>query len=156
MGRYPTLIGADTGSWLLATAGLLDGRRATIHWDEYDSLAGNLPRRQVLRDRALRIDGNRLSCGGVTTALDLILHLIREHHGAMLSLEVAAMFMHGTREPPWNFRMTPDAAIHGAVSLDAPEYRKPPAHPGNRAPQRDGPQEAGEPVQRGNRLHATG
>ena len=115
-GRYPTLIGMDTGSWLLATAGLLDGRRATIHWDEYDSLAETFPEVQVLRDRFV-IDGNRLSCGGVTTALDLILHLIREHHGAMLSLEVAAMFMHGIREPPWNFRMTPDAAIHGAVSL---------------------------------------
>lgn len=114
--RYPVLIGMDTGSWLLAAAGLLDGRRATIHWDELTALAEAFPEVEVLPDRFV-VDGNRLSCGGVTTAFDLTLHLIREHHGAMLSLEVAAMFMHGTREPPLAFRTTPDAKIHAAVAL---------------------------------------
>ncbi len=114
--RYLALIGMDTGSWLLAAAGLLDGRRATIHWDELAALAETFPEVEVTDDRFV-IDANRLSCGGVTTAFDLILHLIREQHGPMLALEVAAMFMHGTRETPWEYRRSKSAVIHAAVSL---------------------------------------
>lgn len=114
--RYGMLVGMDTGAWLLAAAGLLDGRRATIHWDEIGTLAETFPEVEVISDR-FTIDGNRLCCGGVTTAFDLILHLIGEQHGSMLALEVAALFMHGTREHASQYRATPDAAVHAVVSL---------------------------------------
>lgn len=114
--RYDVLIGMDTGAWLLAAAGLLDGHRATIHWDEISALAETFPEVEVVSDR-FTIDGNRMSCGGVTTAFDLILRLIGEQHGPMLALEVAALFMHGPREPNCEYRATPDATIHAVVSL---------------------------------------
>lgn len=96
--RFGTLVGLDTGSWLLAHAGLLDGHRATCHWDLLDGLAEAFPDVTVTEDRFV-IDGNRASCGGATTTLDLMLELIERRHGAALSLEVAALFMYGERDP---------------------------------------------------------
>ncbi|SET82455.1 Transcriptional regulator GlxA family, contains an amidase domain and an AraC-type DNA-binding HTH domain [Paracoccus homiensis] len=97
--RFRTLVGMDTGSWLLADAGLLEGRRATIHWDELGNLAETYPGTRVTDDRMVD-DGDILTCGGVTTTFDLALHLIEAHHGAMLRLEVASLFMHGEAAAP--------------------------------------------------------
>ncbi len=96
--RFDTMVGLDTGSWLLASAGLLDDRRATSHWDTLDALEETFPDITVTRDRFV-IDGNRASCGGATTTLDLMLNLIETHLGATLALEVAALFMYGERVP---------------------------------------------------------
>ena len=94
--RFKTLVGMDMGSWLLASAGLLDGRRATIHWDEIDAFAERFPDVTVSEDRIVK-DGNILSCGGVTTTFDLVLSLIEDHHGPMLGLEVSSLFMYGEK-----------------------------------------------------------
>ena len=90
--RYRVLGGFDTGSWLLADAGLLNGYRATIHWEELENFAERFPEVQVERTRRL-IDRDRISCGGVSTAFELILDLIGQQHGAALRLEVALLFM---------------------------------------------------------------
>lgn len=95
--RFTHLAALDTGSWLLAAAGLLDGRRATSHWDILASLGETFPEVTVVPGRYV-IDGDRLSCGGATTTLDMMLDLIARHHGAELSLEVGSMFMVGERE----------------------------------------------------------
>jgi len=97
--RFETVIGMDTGSWLMAAAGLLDGCRATIHWDELDGMAEHFPETEVVGDRFV-IDGSVLTCGGATTTFDLILELIGQRHGPALRLEVAALFMHGERRDP--------------------------------------------------------
>ncbi|MFT3688454.1 GlxA family transcriptional regulator [Paenirhodobacter sp.] len=112
--RFGTLVGLDTGAWLLAAAGLLSGRRVTIHWDEITHLAERFPDVTVVEDRVVH-DGDILSCGGTTTAFELILDLIEAHHGAMLRLEVAALFMHG-EAPPGAFRR-PGQVPEAAVSL---------------------------------------
>ena len=57
--RFRCVAGLDTGSWLMAAAGLLDGRRATIHWDEMDSLAEAFPQVSVTPERFV-IDGDRI------------------------------------------------------------------------------------------------
>ena len=90
--------GLCTAAFSLAKAGLLDGKRATIHWDEMETLAERFPEVDVTEDRFV-IDGDRISCGGTTTTFELMLHLIDAHHGAMLRLEVAALFMHGEADP---------------------------------------------------------
>ncbi len=117
-GRFRTLVGMDTGAWLMAAAGLLDGCRATIHWDELTALAEAFPDLDVTEDRFV-IDGNRITCGGVTTTFDLILELIRQRHGAPLRLEVAALFMHGERSHPTDpaLRMTGQQTVDAAVAL---------------------------------------
>jgi transcriptional regulator GlxA family with amidase domain len=96
--RFSTLVGLDTGAYLLAAAGLLDGRRATCHWDTLPQAAEAFPEVEFTEDRFV-IDADRISCGGATTTLELMLELIERRHGAALSLEVAALFMYGERAP---------------------------------------------------------
>lgn len=117
-GRFHTVVGLDTGSWLMAAAGLLDGRRATIHWDEMDRLAERFPQVNITPDRFV-IDGDRITCGGATTAFELMLHLIERDHGALLRLEVAALFMHGEADPHAEpmARLSRDRLVQAAVSI---------------------------------------
>lgn len=94
--RFAVVAGLDMGSWLMADAGLLEGRRATIHWEEFESFAEAFPQVVAQRSRYI-IDGNRITCSGATAAFDLALDLIRSAQGGALALEVAQIFM--TRLP---------------------------------------------------------
>lgn len=91
--RYQVLVGLDTGSWLLAAAGLLNGRQATIHHELHDAFAERFPAVEVRRVRWIR-DENRVSCGGAMAAFDLALDSIGATHGAAIALEVAQLFLH--------------------------------------------------------------
>ncbi len=77
-----------TGSHVLARAGLLDGYRCTIHWENLDSFAEAFPDIEVSTD-LFEIDRNRFTCCGGTAALDLMLHLIGRRHGAALATSVS-------------------------------------------------------------------
>lgn len=90
--RYDVLAGFDTGAWLLAQAGLLDGYQATIHWQELTRFAEHFPEVQAQRARHV-MDRNRITCTGALAAFDTMMELIGQHHGAALRLEVAALFM---------------------------------------------------------------
>ncbi len=90
--RYRVMAGFDTGSWLLARAGLLDGHRATIHWQELQGFAETFPDLHSERSRFVR-DGNRITCSGAQASFDLMLDLIGQSHGQALRLEVAALLM---------------------------------------------------------------
>jgi AraC family transcriptional regulator, carnitine catabolism transcriptional activator len=122
--RFGALVGMDTGAWLLAAAGLLGGRRATIHWDEMTAMAERFPEVEVV-DARFVIDGDRITCGGVTTAFDLMLALIEARHGPMLRLEVAGLFQPGARasgvpEPATGRRGVDRAVAAMRRSLEAP------------------------------------
>jgi transcriptional regulator GlxA family with amidase domain len=93
--RFKSLIGMDTGSWLLAEAGLLDHHRATIHWEELTGFSERFPEIDVVRERYV-IDRNRITCSGAMAAFDLVTHMIGRDQGQALALEVAQLFM--TRE----------------------------------------------------------
>ncbi|WP_327091447.1 DJ-1/PfpI family protein [Nonomuraea sp. NBC_01738] len=69
-----------TGSWLLAAAGLLDGRRATTHWAWADQLAAQYPQITIDAAPIFIRDGHVYTSAGVTSALDLTLALIEEDH----------------------------------------------------------------------------
>lgn len=90
--RFRTLAGLDTGSWLLAQAGLLNGHRATIHWEELTAFTERFPEVETCRKRYV-IDGDRITCSGAMAAFDLVMHLIGQDHGQALALEVAQLFM---------------------------------------------------------------
>ncbi|KPA19910.1 HTH-type transcriptional regulator CdhR [Shimia sp. SK013] len=90
--RFPTLCAMDTGSWLLAEAGLLDKHKATIHWEELTNFEERFPDIEALRERFV-IDDRRLTCSGAMAAFDLVLHLIGQQRGQALALEVAQLFM---------------------------------------------------------------
>lgn len=87
------LAGFDGASWLLAKAGLLNGYKATIHWQELERFEETFHDVIVSVERYV-IDRNRITAGGATTALDLMLRLIRETHGDALSLDVMRHFIY--------------------------------------------------------------
>lgn len=78
-----------TGAFVLAAAGLLDGRRATTHWAHTGTLATRYPRVEVDPD-VLYIDNGRvLTSAGKAAAMDLCLHLVRLDRGSMVANLVA-------------------------------------------------------------------
>src|SRR5215218_3467120 len=71
-----------TGAFILAAAGLLDGRTATTHWMHADELARQHPQVDVRADVLYVADGPVLTSAGKTAALDLCLHLVHTDLGA--------------------------------------------------------------------------
>jgi transcriptional regulator GlxA family with amidase domain len=80
--RAARVVSICTGAFALAAAGLLDGRPATTHWRWSDELQRRYPQVEVLANRLFVDDGDILTSAGVTTGIDLCLHLIRRDHGA--------------------------------------------------------------------------
>ena len=78
-----------SGAFILAAAGLLDGRRATTHWVACDLLEEVFPAVDVDRDRIYVRDGNVWTSAGVTAGMDLALALVEADHGRDAALEVA-------------------------------------------------------------------
>ncbi|MFN3646174.1 MAG: GlxA family transcriptional regulator [Gemmobacter sp.] len=86
--RGVTIGGLCTASWSLARAGLLDGRRATIHWENIDGFSEEFEEVNLTKS-VFVIDGNRLSTAGGTSSIDLMLKLIAADHGEDLANLVA-------------------------------------------------------------------
>ena len=129
--RFRAVGGIDAGAWVLARAGLLDGHRATVHWEDHEDLAAAHPQIEVLPDRYV-ISGARFTAGGAAPAADLMLRLIGARHGAALALQVAASFITTARDgaepqiatPAADRRLDPRVAAAIArmeARLDAPE-----------------------------------
>jgi transcriptional regulator GlxA family with amidase domain len=78
-----------TGAFLLAAAGLLDGRKATTHWRFADQLALRYPKVTVEADALFVRDGHIMTSAGVTSGIDLSLALVEEHLGADVARAVA-------------------------------------------------------------------
>ncbi|TWI31449.1 GlxA family transcriptional regulator [Paracoccus sulfuroxidans] len=87
----PLIGGFDTGAWMLAEAGLLAGRRATIHWMETEALAEAFPEIEVIAAPYVT-DGNTVTCGGAQGVLNWSLDLIGAHADDALRYDVANMF----------------------------------------------------------------
>lgn len=90
--RFSAIGAIDAGTWVLARAGLLNGYRATVHWEDFEDLAAAHPEIDVVPDRFV-IDRNRFTAGGAAPAADMMLHLIAQRHGAALARQVAASFI---------------------------------------------------------------
>ncbi|NBR88756.1 MAG: GlxA family transcriptional regulator [Rhodobacteraceae bacterium] len=72
--------GLCTAAYSLAKAGLLDGKRATIHWENQDSFIEEFEEVRLTKS-VFVVDGNRLSTAGGTSSIDLMLKLIADDHG---------------------------------------------------------------------------
>jgi len=88
-----------TGAMLLARAGLLDGRRATTHWNWCETLIRSAPRTDVDPDPIFVRDENVYTSAGVTAGMDLALALVEEDHGSRLALQVARNLVLYLRRP---------------------------------------------------------
>src|SRR5438477_11651489 len=88
-----------TGAMLLARAGLLDGRRATTHWNWCQTLMKRAPRARVDSDPIFVRDENIYTSAGVTAGMELALALVEEDHGSRLALQVARNLVLYLRRP---------------------------------------------------------
>ncbi|WP_407280719.1 GlxA family transcriptional regulator [Aromatoleum evansii] len=84
--------GVCTGTWALAQAGLLDGYRASIHWECISGLQEAFPK-VLVTNRLFTIEANRLTASGGTAPLDMMLNLIGKQHGRELMGAISEMFM---------------------------------------------------------------
>ena len=80
------------GTYILAKAGLLDGYRCTIHWENMSSTREEFPHLQ-LTDDIYEIDRDRYTCAGGTTAIDMMHHLVSMHHGRQLAAAISESFL---------------------------------------------------------------
>lgn len=87
------VIGIEAGSWVLAKAGLLDGRKATTHWEDLEAFSHRFPDVEMQSDRWV-MDGAFLTTGGAAPALDMMLALIRARHGYSMALDVASLYIY--------------------------------------------------------------
>jgi AraC family transcriptional regulator, glycine betaine-responsive activator len=91
--KGPVIGGVCTGAHSLAAAGLLDGRRATIHWENHDGFIEEFPDVDLTRS-VFVIDGNRMTTAGGTASIDLMLALIADDHGKDLANAVSDQLIH--------------------------------------------------------------
>jgi transcriptional regulator GlxA family with amidase domain len=81
-----------TGGYALAKAGLLDGYRATLHWENLSALREEFPRVR-LSDQLFSIDRDRFTCSGGTAPLDLMCNLIERRLGSKISQLISEQFI---------------------------------------------------------------
>lgn len=101
--RGTPIAAIDGGPWLLASAGLLDGHKATTHWEDLEEFATRFPNIDTQRDRFC-ISGPFATSGGAAPCIDMMLHLIALRHGQDLSRRVGSAFLYdpvpqGTQSP---------------------------------------------------------
>lgn len=97
LSRQRVLIGGiESGSWVLAAAGLLDGHEATTHWEDLEAFGAAFASVNVV-DEYYVFDRMRCTSGGAAPTLDMILEILRLRHGLALAMEAARFFIYERR-----------------------------------------------------------
>ena len=84
--------GLCTGTYLLARAGLLDGYKCTIHWENMASMREDFPQ-VLINDELFELDRDRYTCAGGSAPLDMMLKLISDVSGGKLSANISEQFI---------------------------------------------------------------
>jgi transcriptional regulator GlxA family with amidase domain len=124
------VIAADTGAWLLARAGYLHGRRATLHWQLLTEFSETFPDVQTV-SAPFVVDGRWMTCGSAAAAMELALQEITRRFGAAARFDAAAMFLNGPRmarpaEPAFGaFPSHPNPRLRQALDQMAAHIERP-------------------------------
>lgn len=102
--------GVETGSEVLAAAGLLDGRTAAVHWDNLDGFRERYPE-VAATDRLFHADAGRLTCAGGTAVIDMMIHLVAREGGELLAVEVAEQMLVGRPRSPAQRQLADSGAM---------------------------------------------
>ncbi len=87
--------GLCTAAYTVAKAGLLDGKRATIHWENHDSFLEEFDEVELTKS-VFVVDGNRMTTAGGTSSIDLMLKIIADDHGEKLANAVADQLIYSS------------------------------------------------------------
>ena len=91
--RGVTIAGLCTAGFTMAKAGLLDGKKATIHWENQDSFSEEFEEVELTKS-VFVVDGNRITTAGGTASIDLMIKLIADDHGEDLANAVADILIY--------------------------------------------------------------
>ncbi len=125
-----TIIGVDAGAWLLAAAGLLRDKEATIHWQSEASFSDAFPSVRLKPDRFVR-DGQVWTSGGASTVLDLMIVLIEERFGDAMAFNVSMLFLHDSARQfsngrgPGHLNSPETPELHAAINCMVANIEKP-------------------------------
>jgi transcriptional regulator GlxA family with amidase domain len=103
-----------TGAFVLAAAGVLDGKRATTHWASCGALADSYPSVRVEHDPIFVRDGNVWTSAGVTAGMDLALALVADDHGPERALAVARWLVMYVQRPGGQAQFSAQLATQAA------------------------------------------
>jgi transcriptional regulator GlxA family with amidase domain len=103
-----------SGAFVLAEAGLLDGRRATTHWSVCDQLAARYPTVEVDPDPIYVRDGDVWTSAGVTAGMDLALAIVEEELGREIALQIARRLVLFLRRPGNQSQFSAQLAVQTA------------------------------------------
>lgn len=95
-----------TGSFLLARAGLLEGVRATTHWEDLDDLARRFPSVEVVRDVRWVDAGRVVTSAGISAGIDMCLHLVARLAGRQLAERTARQMDYAWQSHPASIKAT--------------------------------------------------
>jgi transcriptional regulator GlxA family with amidase domain len=111
----PAIGGVESGVWLLAEAGLLNGAAATAHWEDMEEFGARYPDVKLRRESFV-VDGKRFTAGGASPTLDMMLHLIRMRQGYPLALNVSKLFIY---EASGRMDAAPQPSLGQLIQSDA-------------------------------------
>ena len=107
-----------TGAFVLAAAGLLDGKRVATHWASCDRLAAGFPALTVDADSLYVVDGKVWTSAGVTTGIDMALALVEADLGAAVANLIARHFVLYARRPGYQSQFSP--LLQAQTAAEAP------------------------------------
>ncbi|WNK20001.1 GlxA family transcriptional regulator [Halomonas piscis] len=113
--------GLDTGCFLLAAAGLLEGERVTLHWESLPAFRERFPA-IATSDELFELGERRFSCAGGTAAMDMALHAIARRHGQRLAVDVSEQLVHArirTRHDQQRMTLARRLGTHNRRLIDA-------------------------------------
>jgi transcriptional regulator GlxA family with amidase domain len=108
-----------TGAFLLAEAGLLDGRRCATHWRRCEELARRYPSLRVESDPIFVRDGDVWTSAGVTSGIDLTLAFVEADLGRSVALAVARQLVVFAKRPGGQAQFSAGLSLSGDADFDA-------------------------------------
>ena len=130
------VVSVCTGAFLLAEAGLLDGRRSTTHWLRVEEFARRYPQTSVEPDSIFVNDGKFYTSAGITSGMDLALHLVEADYGAGVALTIARNWLLYVKRPggqsQFSALLPEKASQRSARSVRALRVRRSPGRRGRR------------------------
>ncbi len=121
--RVRRIVSICTGSFILAEAGVLDGRRASTHWCACDDFRRRYPRVELDPDAIYVKDGHVYSSAGATSGMDLAIALVEEDFGAEFARRVAQGLVMFLRRPGNQSQFSVQVATDSAGESEADEIK---------------------------------